>query len=438
MLRQATDQDLIAAQNPAYMRLYTENISYAGQLKALEYVHCLIHSVSCHSCSHRKAYATLASAPVTSHHAIEKEIQDTTPEKQEDYPEILFWRKRDQLDERRRRDEFAKAGLEPRRRGRKPKVNSETENVSFWFLQYADGTVLTGDEEKKIRADSKKSWRTICDKYGPIGSPWTSISPKHQLEFYIDIEAKHPNLRLCEDHYKAESIAFSDYSHWYNVQYPPVEDNPDPVPIKPRKRSRTASPVKARNTRKVRRQTKSRRAPRKQVLESDKEESVDEFDDDANDDDDENKNANSEADVDADGDDDDDRLTRQLPFSPVRRSPRRPARVPTSSSSSKQTFNTARSSVNSPSKPKPKPRPLRTAAANSKTLTPRENEDSAESGSHADRPSPHANRPHSARTGDSGNEAPAVSNAVSTQTTHLTTSSLYCSSTQIRCKFPQR
>jgi hypothetical protein len=54
--------------------------------------------------------------------------------------------------------------------------------------------------------------------------------------------AKHPFLWLCENHYKAESISFSDYSHWYNKQFP-SGDTPEPTQV--HKRLCTASPVKS-------------------------------------------------------------------------------------------------------------------------------------------------------------------------------------------------
>jgi hypothetical protein len=47
------------------------------------------------------------------------------------------------------------------------------------------------------------------------------MDPGHQLEFFIKIEAKFPILRLCDNHYKAESIMFSDYLHWYNAWHSP-------------------------------------------------------------------------------------------------------------------------------------------------------------------------------------------------------------------------
>jgi hypothetical protein len=47
------------------------------------------------------------------------------------------------------------------------------------------------------------------------------MDPGHQLELFIKIEAKFLILRLCDNHYKAESIAFSDYSHWYDAWHSP-------------------------------------------------------------------------------------------------------------------------------------------------------------------------------------------------------------------------
>jgi hypothetical protein len=118
------------------------------------------------------------------------------------------------LDERYRQEEFTKSGKAPRHRGCKSQADSK--DVVFWHFQHADGTVITHEEQLKIQAESKKIWATQCEK-GTIRSLWTTISPMQQLEFYLKMEAKFPLLRLCKDHYKAETIAFSDYSHWHGI-----------------------------------------------------------------------------------------------------------------------------------------------------------------------------------------------------------------------------
>ena len=295
---------------------------------------------------------------------MEEVIEDTTPENPKDYPKISYWRKRTYLDEKNRRQEFSKSGQASGRK-RKRKTGK---NVSFWHFQHADGTVLDPEDIKEIRRESKKIWRGMCERYGPIGAPWTTISPNRQMEFYVKIEDKFPILRLGENHYKADTIAFSDYSHWYNKRYPDDpddndndnededEDDPDPAPApKPvrcrkRKRTRTASPVKAR--RHVRK--KARRAKPVQVEDEDEDEDED-ADGDVDEDEHGDEGANAQSDADAYSDHDP--LPSPRITSPVRRSPRRPIIMSSSSSSaSNNEYNTPASSVNSPSKSKLKPR----------------------------------------------------------------------------------
>ena len=71
----------------------------------------------------------------------------------------------------------------------------------------------------------------MCKRFGLIEAPWTwtTISPTRQLEFYVKIKAKFPILWLGENHYKADTITFLDYLHWYNKQYPddPNDDDDD-------------------------------------------------------------------------------------------------------------------------------------------------------------------------------------------------------------------
>jgi hypothetical protein len=103
----------------------------------------------------------------------------------------------------------------------------EQQEWAFWHFQHADSTVLDPDEVKEIRSNLKKIWQGMCDRFGPIGVLWTTISPTWQLKFYVKIEAKYPLLWLCENHYKADTIAFSDYSHWYDKQYLDNSDDND-------------------------------------------------------------------------------------------------------------------------------------------------------------------------------------------------------------------
>jgi hypothetical protein len=128
----------------------------------------------------------LVSAPRAGAQVTAKVIQDTAPENPDNYPKITYWRKQVQLDEKNRRLEFAKTKL-----GSKCKCKSKGKNIAFWHFQYSNGTVLNYDEVKAIRKDSKKIWRKMCDKHGPIGTPWMTISPDRQCYVSVGTFTRH-------------------------------------------------------------------------------------------------------------------------------------------------------------------------------------------------------------------------------------------------------
>src|SRR6266702_623916 len=80
------------------------------------------------------------------------------------------------------------------------------------------------------------------------------------MEYWLDIEAKYPILQFCDNHYKANSIPISDYSHWHSSRYPddtpkdeaPKDEPPEDDAPKDSTRKRSRAPS-ATLTRKVRR-----------------------------------------------------------------------------------------------------------------------------------------------------------------------------------------
>ena len=223
-------------------------------------------------------------------------------------------------------------------KGRPPKA--EAKNVAFWYFQEEDGTELSNKAVEGIRASAKTIWWDLCDQNNrtPIGGPWGKVSPRHQLQYFLRIEAKYPILRLCENHYKAESIPHRDYTHWYSVCLKHYEGKKAEEEAgkadeaqkksKPQKRTHSASPTRVR---------KSRRRGESDV------------DDDNEDDNDEDEyNASPDADADTDVD----MRPSQQPRSPVRRSPRRRTQVASIASPMRNSRYTPSSSVFSSARPK--------------------------------------------------------------------------------------
>ncbi|KAF8266984.1 hypothetical protein EI94DRAFT_1701346 [Lactarius quietus] len=96
-------------------------------------------------------------------------------------------------------------------------VKMEDESASLWFLQHTDGTVLTKTEVADLRRETKLVWQDLGDTHSHIGAPWRDIPAFFQQTFYKHIESKFFFLQLCENHYKADAIAFADFSHWLGV-----------------------------------------------------------------------------------------------------------------------------------------------------------------------------------------------------------------------------
>ncbi len=120
----------------------------------------------------------------------------------------------------------------------------------FWFIENTDGTMVDGFIVGHMRYEAKHVWKKMYEKYGAFGHPWKNVTPKYQEEFWNEIEAKFPVLRLCDSHYKADSFATTDYSHWINAKLiddaTKIKDVDEASDMFSRKHTHSPSPTVAR------------------------------------------------------------------------------------------------------------------------------------------------------------------------------------------------
>ena len=213
-------------------------------------------------------------------------LEDTPPLDADDYPLVKFWYKRSYCKENTKRRKLSRKNGT----GRGISRASQDENVSFWFLYNADGTTVNSDVVSSLRADAKLVWTGMCEDYGPMGLPWTEVPIKHLMEFWLRLERSYPFLRLCANHYKADAVATSDYTNWYNNHV--------------RKRRRVAKPARARKSRPY--NSPSRRGSRRRIEDEDESDDAVESDEQHSDDDYEEAKQENEDDEDEDEDEDGD------------------------------------------------------------------------------------------------------------------------------------
>ena len=143
--------------------------------------------------------------------------EEPEPLRREDYPQITYWYKHECQEERKRRKSQKESKQQPSNALRGPGRAVAGENISFWFLQNVDRTEIDGHTLTELRAVCRDTWATMAKKRGDLGLPWGCVSLMHKLEFCLRVEAKFPLLRFCSNHYKANTIATSDYTHWYKL-----------------------------------------------------------------------------------------------------------------------------------------------------------------------------------------------------------------------------
>ena len=302
---------MIAAQNQAYMHMYAENLKMTGSLETFQYVF-FWETNSLTLLSNRKVFDTIASGMKTSHDPLKEDIEEPDPLNVSDYPAVKFWYKDQRSGEERRKK------YEEEHNIRRPKGRPSKENVRFWFLENEDGTTVARPIVNRLRAEAKAIWDKMSKKYSSMSLPWSSILPEQQLEFWIKLECEFPLLCLCAHHYKANTIATSDYTHWYKHRFPDTSSTSNSgtgltassSSGGTRKRRRSSKPIRSRKS--TRRGTASRRVRQPSTddenEEEEEEEEEEEADDDEydNDDNDGNNNNNDGEDEDEDDDNDDD------------------------------------------------------------------------------------------------------------------------------------
>ncbi|KAI0260694.1 hypothetical protein BC834DRAFT_846023 [Gloeopeniophorella convolvens] len=188
----------MGAENSAYMDLFSKYLESAASLKVIQSAHDkLIEKVGTTS-TQVGADALPAPPMVTLNKG--------------DYQSVKYWRKADELTGRKPRNQNEFPTPENTPRG--PGQSAEGENVAFWFVEDRNGNMVSSDTVKEFRKFAKDIWMRWV-RAGYMQSPWSTVENKYKNQYYALMEDEFPFLRLCARHYKCDTIAHTDYSHWY-------------------------------------------------------------------------------------------------------------------------------------------------------------------------------------------------------------------------------
>jgi hypothetical protein len=164
------------------------------------------------------------------------------PLRQEDYPKIKFWFKRQWTEISNDHPTNATSGPQAHQaRGRSRAAQGI--NVTMQYVQLEDGTVISGDRAAKIRTFARAIWVSIS-KTGAPPSKWGQADIQTRQQYLSTMGSRFPELRLCDLEWKIDQIATDNYPSWYtnwlSNQQNVKKENGDGLSLQS-KRSRKAS-----------------------------------------------------------------------------------------------------------------------------------------------------------------------------------------------------
>lgn len=139
-----------------------------------------------------------------------QEFSAPTPLRQEDYPNIKFWYKRQWTAFSNDHPTNATSGPQARGRSRA----AQGINVSMQYVEFEDGTVINGDRATEIRKFARAIWVSVS-KTGAPPSKWGQADIQTRQQYVSAMGTRFPELRFCDLEWKIDQIATDNYPSWY-------------------------------------------------------------------------------------------------------------------------------------------------------------------------------------------------------------------------------
>jgi hypothetical protein len=137
------------------------------------------------------------------------------PLRQEDYPKIKFWFKRQWTEFSSNHPTTSTSGPQARGRSRA----AQGINVSMQYVELEDGTIISGDRATEIRKFARAIWVSIS-KMGAPPSKWGQADVQTRQQYLSRMGSRFPELRYCNLEWKSDQIATDNYPSWYTNWLP--------------------------------------------------------------------------------------------------------------------------------------------------------------------------------------------------------------------------
>lgn len=140
------------------------------------------------------------------------------PLRHEDYPTVKFWTQASWnkfMAEKKHNDRIAGANTQKPSRGSTRKAQGI--NVRTQYMENEAGIEVDASRAGGARALAKEIFNELTKGklFTEIPSKWTRVSNKSKIYYFGQMYRRYPELRFCEEDWKAWKLGGKSYSPWY-------------------------------------------------------------------------------------------------------------------------------------------------------------------------------------------------------------------------------
>lgn len=127
----------------------------------------------------------------------------------ERYPLVKFWYRHEWNTSENNQVAHIGAGAHGKARA------AQGENVTLRFIEDENGNIIDGFRATTMRRFARELWASL-NSVGKAPKTWGKVDSAVAAQYRNEMERKFPELRLCDNSWKADFIATLNYPSWYN------------------------------------------------------------------------------------------------------------------------------------------------------------------------------------------------------------------------------
>ena len=180
------------------------------------------------------------STAISAHSPFKTEDLSSTPSaERKDFLLVKFWYRHEWNTAENNQVAHIGAGAHGKTRA------AQGENVTLRFVEDENGNVVDGFRASAMRRFARELW-TSLNGIGKAPKTWGKVDATVATQYRNEMERRFSELRLCDNHWKADIIATLNYPSWYNNNVEKEElkrASPDSPPNAKRLRASADAPV---------------------------------------------------------------------------------------------------------------------------------------------------------------------------------------------------